>query len=49
MTLNQSLIDSMSVKEKSDFEEYCEAFGYDRKSKLAEQRWYDFKKAGLTW
>lgn len=49
MTLNQSLMDSMSAKERADFEEYCEAFGYDSKSKLAEQRWYDFKKSGLTW
>lgn len=49
MTLNQSLMDSMSAKERADFEEYCNAFGYDSKSKLAQSRWYDFKKAGLTW
>ena len=49
MTLNQSLVDIMSEKEKADFEEYCNAFGYDSKSKLAERRWYDFKKANLTW
>lgn len=49
MTVNQSLRDVMSDKEKADFEEYCEVFGYDSKSKLAERRWWDFKKAGLTW
>ena len=49
MTLNQSLMDSMSTKEKADFEEYCEAFGYDSKSKLAERQWWEFKKSGLTW
>lgn len=49
MTLNQSLIDTMSAKEKSDFEEYCNAFGYDSKSKLAERQWWEFKKSGLTW
>lgn len=49
MTLHQSLIDTMSAKEKSDFEEYCNAFGYDSKSKLAERQWWEFKKSGLTW
>lgn len=49
MTLNQSLLDVMSAKEKADFEEFCIAFGYDCQSKLAERRWWDFKKSGLTW